>query len=31
MSAQLHNTGHFTFWGDLTKATVTVLCIGRFN
>jgi len=25
------NTGHFTFWGHRTKATVTIVCIGRFN
>ena len=22
---------HFTLWGDLTKAAVTIICIGRFN
>jgi len=27
----LLNTGHFTFWGNLPKATVTIVCVGRFN
>ena len=27
----LPNTGRFTFWGDLTKAAVTIVYIDRFN
>jgi len=27
----LPNTGHFTFSGDLRKATVTIVCVDRFN
>jgi len=27
----LLNTGHFTFWGDLTKVNVTIVCIGKSN
>jgi len=27
----LFNTGHFTFWNDLTKVTVTIVCVGKFN
>jgi len=27
----LLNTGHFTFWGDLTKVIVTIVCIGKLN
>jgi len=22
---------HFTFWGDLTNAAVTIVCVGRFD
>jgi len=25
------NAGHFIFWGDLTKATVTIVYVSRFN
>ena len=31
LNKRLPNTGHFTFWGDLTKAAVTVVCVHRFN
>jgi len=27
----LLNNEHFTFWGDLTKAAVAIVCIDRFN
>jgi len=27
----LPHTGHFTFWGNLTKAAVAIVCIDRFN
>jgi len=27
----LLNNEHFTFWGDLTKVTVTIVCVGKFN
>jgi len=31
LNKQLLNTGHFTFWDDLTKANVTIVCVRRFN
>jgi len=31
LNKRLPNTGHFTFWGDLRKATVTVVSVDRFN
>jgi len=27
----LLNTRHFEFWGDLTKVTVTIVSISKFN
>ena len=31
MCVWLLNTGHFTVWGNLTKAAVNVVCVGKFN
>ena len=31
LNKQLPNTEHFTFWGELTKASVTIVCVDRFN
>jgi len=31
LSVRLLNIGHFTFWGDLTKAAVAIVCVDRFN
>jgi len=31
LNKRLFNTGHFTFWGDLIKTTITIVCVGRFN
>jgi len=31
LNKRLPNTGHFTFSGNLSKATETILCVNRFN
>jgi len=31
LNKRLPNTGHFMFWGNLTKASVTIVCENRFN
>jgi len=30
-AVRLLNTGHFTSWGDFTKAPVTIACVSKFN
>jgi len=31
LNKRLFNAGHFTFWDDLTKVAVTIVCVDRFN
>jgi len=31
LNKRLPKTGHFTFWGDLSEATVTIVCADKFK
>ena len=31
LSKRLPNTGHCTFWGDITKAALTIVCVNWFK